>query len=231
MKKLFITLLALTMCLAMLACESKVDDTPSYVYSNTPSDVQDNSSQAQSAPSVKPLTINDITGTWNSSLWFFDSSIVINANTTYEHGLDKGTVAFLDETTFQLNPRYVDVAPVFKYHEGYIYQKNHCFDKDMDYGLSFSPDVNGRTDQTFNYAILNSKIDSSSGCNCIYLDLDSDGKYTLTTGTRTYSSFIKDKEYIGTYTYSDSILELYYNGRTYPLIVADGIIYFHVFEK
>ncbi len=235
MKKLTLILLAVVMCFSACACQSEDVKTLEGTFTINDLVITENSnndsSSVSSDPQTEALTIENIVGLWKSANWFFNSTIQINANTTYIYGLEKGTVAIYGER-FQLNDTSGMYKTGFACFNGYIYETGHSFEKDTEYGLAFSPDANGRTDQTFNYAIINvSTIDTSYSANCIFLDLDSDGTYTITTGTRSYSSFKKKEEFKGTYTYSDSILKLTYNNQAYPFIVDDGIIYFHVFEK
>ncbi len=236
MKKLLLILLALTMCVSMCACgndgqtnnknNTTVNKTNDVSNSNNKSSVSGKTSSEN-----ENLEIGELVGTWNTSLWFFDSTLKINSNTTYTYGLENGTVS-ITEQGFKLTDRSGMYNTSFGISGDYIYECGHDFDKDLEFGLAFSPDANGKTDQTFNYTILNvSTIDTSYSANSIELDLDSDGKFKITTGRRSYSSFTKKDEFKGTYSFDGSILSLKYNGKGYPLVVKDGVIYFHVFKK
>lgn len=232
MKKLLLNLLSIALCILLCACGSNETNSNSSKQTvSTKSTKSESNISSETISEDEVLDIEDIAGTWKTDIWFFDSTLQINANTTYTYGREKGTVSIYDDR-FTLTDSSGMYKTPFGVYGDYIYDRDHDFDKDLDYGLAFSPDANGRTDQTFNYAIINvSSIDTSYNANCVQLDLNSDGTFIITTGTRTYSSFTKKEEFNGTYTYNNSILFLDYNGKDYPLIVKDGIIYFHVFKK
>ena len=213
MKKTLATLLALMMALTLCGCGEGAD-------SEKPKDAE--------------LTAETLAGNYSSRLWFMDSSITFNENTTYEFGENdnaKGTFAFNGETIL-LDPVYSDYygsAKAFTVNDGSVYVSDFdwCFEEDEDYGLGFSPDENGLTDQSFESCILNTKL---PGCayNWVFLDLNADGTFTLKVGQRGFSSLDVGEIFDGTYTSNDSALILTYDGRDYPLIIDDSNQIFYV---
>ena len=187
--------------------------------------------------SNEPLTFETIAGTYVSRLWFLDEVITLNSNTTYDsdsYGKNgKGTYEFYNNNNYICLTPYAKYPPNMKVHNDYIYESSYWhFDEDTEYGLKFSPDENGMTDQTFDYCIIDA-IMPGSNYNRIVLDLDKDGTFELKVGYRNYYNVDSIKEtFNGTYTSDSSTLTLKYEGKDYPLYIkSDGYISFIIYDK
>jgi hypothetical protein len=109
----------------------------------------------------------------------------------------------------------------------------------MDYGLGFSPDENGMTEQRFNINLSEgTRFDEAVEANSIDLKLKKDGTFEIFISVFRYSKslgyYFNDKPwntYTGTYKYQDSILTLTYEGVDYPLVVLNGTIYYITYSK
>ena len=232
MKKALSLLLALVMCLSFCACGNNSTDG-----GGNSADAGDNH-ENETTPTLKA---ENLAGTWSQSLWFFTTDLVINSNSTYDYGEDKGTFA-IHETNdgIKLNPRFGQSFDTnYKYFNGYLYCTSRSFAKDMEYGLPFTPDENGRTNQRFNINLSEgSQFDPAVVANSIDFRLNEDGTFSIFTSVFRYSSglgsYFNDKPfntYEGTYKYQDSVLTLTYQGVDYPLVVVDGVIYYITYSK
>lgn len=187
-----------------------------------------------------------LSGEYAPVLWFLDSkSLVLNDNETFKwvHGEDKiegdkGTFA-LNGSKLTLTDAKDDDKVVYELKgdtlrlvsENGIQDTSWRFEKDEEYGLEFSPNDKGLTDQTFTACILNTNI-PGCGYNYIMLDLNDDGSFIAKLGKRGYSSLDYKETYEGTYTYEKSTLTLNYQENSYPLYVDDNnIIYFVLYQK
>lgn len=186
------------------------------------------------------LKAEDLVGEWSQSLWFFTTKMVMNSNGTYDYGEDKGTFTVNESTNVvKLTPRSGDSSHTeYKYFNGYLYCTSRCFAKDMEYGLGFSPDENGVTDQRFTIALTDARFDPNVEASSIELEFEKDGTFSIFTSVFRYSkslgSYFNDKpfnNYKGTYKYSDSILTLTLDGVDHPLVVIDGTIYYITYSK
>lgn len=185
---------------------------------------------------TKPLTYETIAGVYTSRLWFLDETITLNSNTTFDSDSygkkGKGTYEFYNGNHICLSP-YVKYPPNMKASNDYIYECSYWhFEEDNEYGLKFSPDENGMTDQTFDYCIIDA-IMPGSNYNRIVLDLDKDGTFKLKVGYRNYYNVDSIKEtFKGTYTSDSTTLTLKYKGKDYPLYIKDdGYISFIIYDK
>lgn len=186
-------------------------------------------------------------GEYASVLWFLDGkALILNDNETFKWVLgeekidgDKGTFTMNGSklTLFDAKNKNNKVAYELKGNTLRLVSNNGVqdtswrFEKDEEYGLEFSPNDKGLTDQTFTACVLNTNI---PGCsyNYIMLDLDDDGSFILKLGKRGYSSLDYKETYEGTYTYEKSTLTLNYQENSYPLYVDDNnIIYFVLYQK
>jgi len=229
MKKALSLLLALVLCLSLCACGGSSGE-----------------NNATNAPeTTTPPTIEDLAGTWSQSLWFLTTDLVLNANGSYDYGnnVSKGLASVLDNgTKLQLAQKGGDD---YIYHKNYglfsnyIYSTGATFSGDSEYGLPFTPDENGRSNQEFYHNLeADSRYDPASKCNYLKLKLNSDGTFTLslhhyhyatTMGINVVDNLYSD--YTGTYNYKDSILTLTSNGIDCPLVVIDGKIYYITYTK
>ena len=174
------------------------------------------------------VTNESIAGQYESLLWFLDMEMTINANTTYSIGTkEKGTFTIQRK---ELHTRSTNNRSTSYIVDGdTIYATEWwTFDKDEEYKLKFSPDANGRADQTFSAGIVNETL---PGCkyNHLSLDLNSDGTFELVLG---WPALNASESFEGTYSYADSKLTLTYEGKDYPLAVSDsGEIFFLAYRK
>ena len=112
----------------------------------------------------------------------------------------------------------------------YTFEAWH-FDADEASGVTFSPDQNGLTDQSFVGHMPEGNI---PGCNYdyIFLDLDSDGAFSLQVGNKTPDGVVIAETFQGTYFCKNSTLLLTYNGKNYPLIMNNAnYIFFLTYDK
>ena len=235
MKKALSLILALVMCLSLCACGG--NSTGNGTAGNDNADNTGNS-ESETTPVLKA---EDLAGTWSQSFWFFTTDLVINSNSTYDYGEDKGTFTIAETNdAVKLTPRFGDSFDTnYKYFNGYLYCTSKSFTKDMEYGLPFTPDENGRTNQRFNINLSEgSQFDPAVVANSIDFRLNDDGTFSIFTSVFRYSSslgyYFNDKPfntYEGTYKYQNSILTLTYEGVDYPLVVVDGAIYYFTYSK
>ena len=221
MKKITALVLVLCLCLGLCACGG--------------------AGSSSTGVTVKPVSAEDLAGTWSQSLWFFSTKLVMNGNSTYDYGEEKGTFAVSESNnSVKLTPRFSnDGHNDYQYFNGYLYCTSRSFTKDMEYGLGFSPDDNGMSNQRFNINLSEgSRFDPNVEANSIDLTFKEDGTFTIFTSIFRYSSslgmYFNDKPfntYEGTYKYNDSILTLTYEGVDYPLVVIDGTIYYITYSK
>ena len=230
MKKALALILALVICLSVCACDSnKTNDTDdTKTVENTTEPIEN------TTESKKELTAESVAGTYKTTMWFLDETITLNSNTTYTSSNgSKGTFSIISSNIIVLKP--VDNPSAerrFRYTEdGLIDFDDWIFEKDEEFGLVFTPNENGLTEQTFEDCLINGKL---PGCdyNWFVLLLKMDGSFELRTGKRyTTSIDIKDV-FNGTYTYTDSKLTLSYDGQEYTMLVGDNsFIQFHILEK
>jgi len=233
MKKSISLLLALVMCLSLCACggdNSNTPDTP-----ETTEATQAPTAEATTEPTTEPtsITAETLAGTYKANLWFLDHTITLNANTSYDFGTtEKGTFK-LDGNSIDFYNKEGFVNRQYLAGENCIYQVETAwvFDKDEDYGLSFSPDENGLADQTFVARMVDTNM---PGCDFsqIVLDLNTDGSFVLSLGHRTSITADITESFEGTYNSDDSAITLTYNGQDYLLILNDSNhIHFMVYDK
>ena len=192
-------------------------------------------------------------GTYNT-VGIFEDTYTLNQNMSFDA---KGTTPDIDyaekgtftesEAGFSLNPTksgfmYLKFIKVGNYY----CEEDSCFTKDAEYGLKPTFDEKGRTNQTFEDGIRNGLI-SPNRSHEFTLSLKDDGtctgkfEITATRVTNTgnimvdlanmQTETLKSNEFIGTYEYKDSILTITYDGKTYPMPVANDKIYFYTLEK
>ena len=109
--------------------------------------------------------------------------------------------------------------------------KDWVFEEDDEFGLVFTPDENGLTEQTFQDCLINGKM---PGCkyNWFALLLKMDGSFELRTGNRGMTTLDIADKFNGTYEYSDSKLTLTYEGQEYTMLVSNNnFILFHIYER
>lgn len=176
--------------------------------------------------------IEDLAGTWNSSIKDVEHSLVINSNSTYEHGDDKGTIT-ISKDGFSLEEKNGSKTN-FQVYGNYIYNETCCFEKDDEYGLTFSPDENGKTDQSFAANASGFSFTKKTGYSHFSIDFNKDGTCVLSLGwfgTSYFDGRKVDKTIEGTYSYSDNIITLTDGADEYKMIVDDNKIYYLVYEK
>ena len=185
----------------------------------------------------------DIAGEYAPMLWFLDGiTLTLNDNTTYkwqsgDYEYEKGTFELKGNELTLVEALNEDKDSYEVRDNSLIYTKNEYqdsawrFEKDAEYGLEFSPNEDGMTDQTFTACILNSSLPGSQ-YNQLYLDLNDDGTYTIKLGIRGYSTLDYYETYEGTYSYEESALTLNFEGKDYPLYVdKNNVIYFLIYNK
>lgn len=240
MKKALSLLLALVLCLSLCACGNSAGESVAEDESTAP--------ETTAAP-TEALTYESLAGTYESILWCLHDSITLNSNTTYDY---KDEVEHTENTTYDSEERAEKGTYSISDNKVVLDEKldygmtstlphlvvNDCLydsywrvlKEDVDYGLAFSPDASGMTDQTFESWVVNADIPGSN-YNYLSLDLNSDGTFVLVVGYML--SALKDSEtFNGTYSYADSFLVLTYEGADYPLYVTEnGQIYFVGYKK
>lgn len=183
------------------------------------------------------ITEETLAGTYKSRLWFLDETITLNSNTTYDsdsYGKEgKGTFEFYNNNKYICLKPYAKYPPNMRVTNDYIYESSYWhFEEDSEYGLKFSPDENGMTDQTFDYCIVDAIMPGSNNYNRIILDLNKDGTFEIKLGYRGYTADIIGETYNGTYSSDSSTLTLKYEGKDYPLYIkSDGYISFIIYDK
>lgn len=240
MKKAFSLILALSLSLSLCACGGS---------SNTQSSNNTTETTETTTEPTAALTVESVAGTYESILWCFHDSFTLNSNTTYEYKdevkhtdntmeyveprAEKGTFSITDNRLNleqKLSSGVSSTLPNIMVNNCFYDTKWRVFEEDVDYGLVFSPDEMGMTDQTFESWVLNNDIPGSDH-NYIILDLNKDGSFSLQLGLK-LSTFDVAETYSGTYAYADNILTLTYEGKDYPLFVTEaGQIYFVGYKK
>ncbi len=215
MKKILAILLTITMCIPLVACGGG------------------------------KVKAEDLAGTWSQSLWFLPTELVINDDSTYDYGEEKGTYTLSGNTVSLLRRFGVQEEIDYKYSDGYLYRTSIYAEKDLDYGRPFTPDENGWTNQQFgidgegdeNYDLKD--FDPAAQDTTLKLSLNDNGTFSITRTlwryNSTYGGYMLDSEplytYEGTYKYEDSLLTLTYEDNDYPLVVEDGKIYYITYSK
>ena len=220
MRKLFALLLAATVCFALFGCsrnEAPKATEPAVPVTNGAEKLTD------------PITLEGLTGTYKSRLWFLKETLVINEDYTYTLGDVSGDFS-LEDKYLTLQTENGTRSFIAGKNCIYTYESWH-FDADEDSGVTFSPDQNGLTDQSFVGHIPEGNIPGSN-YNYIFLDLDSDGNFTLQVGSKAQSDITIAESFQGTYFCKNSTLLLTYNGENYPLIMNNAnYIFFLTYDK
>lgn len=183
------------------------------------------------------ITVESLAGTYKARLWFLDETLTLNSNTTYDsdsYGKNgKGTFDFYKDNSLICLKPYAKYPPNMKVTNDYIYESSYwIFEEDNEYGLKFSPDEKGMTDQTFDYWITDASMPGSNSYNRIILDLNKDGTFELKLGFRSYNADSILETFNGTYYSDSSALTLKYEGKDYPLYIdVDGNISFIIYDK
>lgn len=183
--------------------------------------------------SGKNLEAVDVAGTYVSTS-FFDSSIVLNADGTfnrYDGNVEMGRGTF-EATEKRLvlqntNTQFSDGDNWFDIQEDYYYRTTEdmwvdgygaaFFELDT-YGRNPEFDENGRSNQTFEVNLTG----TARGDN-VALTLNDDGTFVIQNNNVV--------GYEGTYKLQDKVLTLNYNEKTLIFIYDDDKIYFDVYEK
>ena len=222
MKKILSLTLALLLCLSLCACTTAPT-------ANAPE-----TTEAPTEAPTEALTTESIAGTYKTTLWFLDETLTLNPNTSYTStDGTKGTYSIYSVRTVIFDP-VADSDPDRQYiytGESLLDTTDWVFDEDDEFGLAFSPDANGLTEQVFQDCVINGRI---PGCKYgwIALILEKDGSFELRVGNRYTTSIDIAETFEGTYSYADSKLVLTYDGQDYPLTVSqNGQINFLEFRK
>ena len=230
MKRAISLVLALVLCLSLCACgnaDSKNTETTVPSATTEP--------QIETTMETKPaITAETVAGTYKTTMWFIDETITLNSNTSYiSSDGSKGTFSVTPNGVITLDPVDSSSADrVFQYSDNTLIDyKDWVFDKDDEFGLAFSPDENGLTEQTFQDCLINGRMPGSKH-NWFALFLKKDGTFELRQGYRGYSSLDIKEKCTGTYSATDSSLVLSYEGQEYTMLVSSSkVIQFHIFEK
>lgn len=217
MKRILAFALAMALCLPLWACGEEVAaETTVPPVTNGAEKLKD------------PATLESMAGTYQPRLWFLEHTLTLNPNGAYTFGSETGSWD-TDGITVSLDSPTV---PTLLAGNQCIYTFNTwCFDADTDTGITFTPDHNGMTDQSFEARTPGGKI---PGCECdwICLDLNADGTFALQLGNKTDGTPQVQETFTGTYTAPKNTLLLTYNGQDYPLIVSNAnYIYFFIYDK
>ena len=223
MKKALSLILALVLCLSLCACGGNNAET-----------VEGTDPVETTTEPQKEITAELVAGSYKTTMWFLDETITLNSNTTYTSSNgSKGTFSVANNGIITLDP--VDSSSAdrtFQYTEdGLIDYKDWVFEEDDEFGLVFTPDENGLTEQTFQDCLINGKM---PGCkyNWFALLLKMDGSFELRTGNRGMTTLDIADKFNGTYEYSDSKLTLTYEGQEYTMLVSNNnFILFHIYER
>ncbi|MBQ7399222.1 MAG: hypothetical protein IJW06_01995 [Clostridia bacterium] len=238
MKKILVLLTAAVLVFAFCACGE--NNTPTSVPTANEPVVNEPVSEEPSPQTsdaeeqiIEEVTAETVAGTYKTRMWFLDESIVLNTNTTYELGNEKGTFTINEKTLTLTSKDNSYDKEEYIIGNNCVYEKDDhwYFDKDEEYGLFFSPDENGFTDQSFEACVINGNA-GGSGYSWFLLDLNTDGTFTLKVGNREVSSLDIHKTYEGTYTSDGSNVTLAYEGQNYPMLLTeDNKIIFLVYYK
>lgn len=185
----------------------------------------------ESRPTL-PVTEESLSGTYKPRLWFLDHTLTFRTDSTYEFSDgETGTYALSGKSISMLAKDGANVVDL-------LIEDNHMhtydtwyFDTDLDNDVTFSPDKNGHSDQSFEGRTPGGNI---PGCDYswILLDLDADGTFALKLGSKDGAEPEVKETFEGTYSTDKYILNLTYNGQVYPLIMANtNYIYFYIFDK
>jgi len=216
MRKIYSLMLVITIFLSFCACNGNlVKDAETKVEKES---VQQESTQPQ-----------QVYGTYRTVGIFLEDEYYLNENTTFDTKQgEKGTYT-INDNGFTVKPK--DSVELTFVKKDNIYYKTgfmDCFEEDKDYGLEPSFDEDGRSNQSFegNFGDINRTYQFS-------LKLNEDGTYTTNYWIAHNIGLDIEKEETreGEYRLEDDILWLNYKGTDYPMILADGKIYFDVIEK
>ncbi len=183
----------------------------------------------------------------------FEDTFTLNENQSYDA---TGTTPQIETTP---KGTYSETENGFKFNNSssFLYtdfikigdfycNNNSCFTADTEYGLSPSFDENGRSNQTFNYQMINGLI-LPNPHHEFTLSLKDDGtctaKFEVTqvwgigsgnvwadlANMRT--EYLMDKEISGTYELKDSVLYITYDDKVYPMPIYNNEIYFYTLER
>ncbi len=241
MKNGIAILLAVCAILIFCACGQTESDVPS----------QGDSVQIETEMPTEPKSV---AGTYQA-LGLFDEKIMLRENTTFDVTSSfseiegKGTYTQQEDGGFHItyNDNNACLLSSIQYHEesGYYYSRNFgTFTKDTEYGLTFTTDSNGRSNQKFESSRGNGLItpnrnhyyeitfNTDGTCNCSnkvsytsYMPNHPDAFFGYVTFE------LVNTEISGTYTVKDSLILITSGGVTFPMIIDDGEIYFYVMEK
>ncbi len=178
----------------------------------------------------EPVSVESLAGTYKSRLWFLDHTVTFNADGTYSFGDDESGTYSLADKYLTLSTETASSGLIVGNNCIYSFTSWH-FDADVDSGVTFSPDHQGLTDQAFEGHIPDGNL---PGCdyNYIFLDLQSDGTFTLQVGTKTAATVTVAESFVGTYFCRNATLMLTYNGEDYPLIMNNAnYIFFFIYDK
>lgn len=225
MKRILLVLLASIMCISVCACNETKDETPQIsVDSNY---LKEESSQDES------LTVDKLMGYWQPTTFLLGGkTIAVNYNSTFDWGDEKGLCSILNNELV-LSPRYGEKR-TFGIHENLIYDVSCKIDKDNDYGLGFSPDENGRTNQSFTKNTSGFTITKDCDYTHITIEFRTNDSCTIKLGWLKQSGasyYLEiDKTFDGYYTYSDSVILINCGEEEFDIIVGeDGELYYHTF--
>lgn len=193
-----------------------------------------NNSTSTTEPVVEEeITAETVAGNYKTRMWFLDESIVLNGNNTYDFGNKKGTFE-IDNKTLTLTSKDNEYdKEEFSVEKGYIYdtEDSWYFDADEEYGLVFSPDKNGFSDQSFEACVINGDV-GGTDYSWVFLNLNEDGTFTIDLGIRETTSLDILETYEGTYISDDSTLTLTYDGKEYPMLINEkNQIIFLIYDK
>ncbi|MBR4863549.1 MAG: hypothetical protein IKU07_03155 [Oscillospiraceae bacterium] len=220
MKKLFILLLAVTLCFALFGCGK--EEAPKVTVPDIP--VTNGAEKL-----TDPVAAAAIAGTYKPRLWFLEETLTVNEDYTYTLNTESGSFT-LEDKYITLQAESGNRSFIVGKDCIYTFESWH-FDADEESGVTFSPDRNGLTDQSFTGHMPEGNI-PGCGYDHIFLDLDSDGTFTLQLGNKSTDGVTVAETFEGSYFCKSSTLLLTYNGENYPLIMNNAnYIFFLTYDK
>ena len=221
MKKLFSLIICLGLCFLLFGCGHKV----------TPPATEPEVPVTSGAEKLKdPVTGESLSGTYTARLWFLDHNLTFHADGSYSFGSE-------EQGTYTFDDKYLTLScdtGKRNFLAGnncvYTFESWH-FDADTESGVTFSPDANGLSDQSFTGHMPEGNI---PGCdyNYIFLDLNEDGTFSLQLGVKDETDITVKETFEGTYFCKNATLMLTYNGENYPLIMNNAnYIFFLIYDK
>lgn len=191
------------------------------------------------------FTLNDAIGTYKNV------GLLMNEDVTYELKDDntfdqtakivslsfKGTFSISEGGGIFLSKNKSSIKETFVKHGEYFFETAGgitYFSTDEEYGKNLTLDDNGKTSQSF--TVFHHDVNRDSTGSALYYTLNiifsKDGTFKLNKYYRTRGTFVSNLEHFeGTYSVSDDIMTLSYDGKEHILLIIEDKLYFDVIQK